>query len=37
MAKNLGDLIVRLSLDSSKFDDGMKRLETQMGKVRRAN
>ena len=33
MAKELGDLIVRLSLDSSKFDDGLKRLESQMGKV----
>lgn len=33
MAKELGDLIVRLSLDSSKFEDGLKRFETQMGKV----
>ncbi len=33
MAKELGDLIVRLSLDSSKFDDALSRLETQMGKV----
>ncbi len=33
MGKELGDLIVRLSLDSAKFDDGLKRLETQMTKV----
>ncbi len=33
MAKELGDLIVRLSLDSSKFDDALSRLETQMTKV----
>ena len=33
MAKELGDLIVRLSLDSSKFEDGLKRFEAQMVKV----
>lgn len=33
MAKELGDLIVRLSLDSSKFEDGLKRFEEQMIKV----
>lgn len=33
MAKELGDLIVRLSLDSSKFEDGLKRFESQMAKV----
>ncbi len=34
MAKEIGDLIVRLSLDSSKFEDGLKRFEEQMIKVR---
>ncbi len=33
MAKELGDLIVRLSLDSSRFEDGLKRFEAQMVKV----
>ena len=33
MAKDIGDLIVKLSLDSTKFDDGIKRLESQMTKV----
>ena len=33
MAKELGDLIVRLSLGSGKFDDALARLETQMTKV----
>lgn len=33
MAKELGDLIVRLSLDSSKFDNALSRFETQMTKV----
>ena len=33
MAKEIGDLIVRLSLDSAKFDDGIQHLESQMTKV----
>lgn len=33
MAKELGDLIVRLAMDSAHFDDGLKRLESQMTKV----
>ena len=33
MARELGDLIVRLSLDSTKFEDGLKRLESSMSKV----
>lgn len=33
MARELGDLIVRLSLDSAKFEDGLKRLESQMTRV----
>ena len=35
MAKELGDLIVRLSLDSSKFDDALSRFESQMTKVQK--
>ena len=33
MARELGDLIVRLSLDTAKFDDGLKRLETSITQV----
>ena len=35
MAKELGDLIVRLSLDSSKFEDALSRFESQMNKVQK--
>lgn len=35
MAKNLGDLIVRLSLNSAAFDDGVKKFETQMTALQR--
>lgn len=35
MAKELGDLIVRLSLDSSKFEDALSRFESQMTKVQK--
>ena len=33
MAKELGDLIVRLSLDSSRFENSLKKFEAQMTKV----
>ena len=33
MAKELGDLIVRLSLDSSRFENSLEKFETQMTKV----
>ena len=35
VAKELGDLIVRLSLDSSKFEDALSRFESQMTKVQK--
>lgn len=35
MAKELGDLIVRLSLDSTKFDNALKRFESQMTAVQK--
>jgi len=35
MARELGDLIVRLSLDSSKFEDALSRFESQMTKVQK--
>ena len=35
MAKELGDLIVRLSLDSSKFENALSRFESQMSKVQK--
>ena len=33
MAKELGDLIVRLSLDSSRFENSLEKFEAQMTKV----
>lgn len=33
MARDLGDLIVRLSLDAAKFEEGMSRFQSQIGKV----
>ena len=33
MAKELGDLIVRLSLDSSRFENSLDKFEAQMTKV----
>ena len=33
MAKDIGDLIVKLSLDSAQFESGMEKLEKQMTKL----